>query len=113
MTIRIGERGGGTIDVTMQLATGEAADLFDASAPIVAPGRIDAFPEANTRLFSATTIVAGLPAGRCKGQPVALALALHQRGTDARVAGALTAYCGERHAGTPAKVLRLSGQLAR
>ncbi|MEJ7734002.1 MAG: hypothetical protein WKG00_33005 [Polyangiaceae bacterium] len=83
--------------------------LFDAAQPLVAIGRRERFPEAQSELYVAT--FAGVPASACPGGQATLALALHRRPPDARFAGGLTAYCGAEPKGTPARVFRLSGTL--
>jgi hypothetical protein len=84
--------------------------LFDAAQPLVATGRRERFPEAESELYVAT--FPGVAATACPGGTATLALALHRRPPDARFAGGLTAYCGAAATGTPARVFRLSGTLA-
>ncbi|MSP62215.1 MAG: hypothetical protein EXR72_18160 [Myxococcales bacterium] len=88
--------------------------LLDPEKPLRARGRIELFPEAATEMYTARFSGAAVPAGLCGDQPVSLALSLVRRDGHARVAGALTAYCGaDRYAGVPVRLLRLSGDLPR
>ena len=51
--------------------------------------------------------------GPCGGEPVAAALSLYRAWGNARFAGSLTGYCGDRFFGVQAAMLRLSGDLGR
>jgi hypothetical protein len=75
-------------------------------------GRVEAFGEAGTTLYTARFDAPAIYDGPCGGKDVSLALSLHRRREDARVGGSLVAYCGKGvwH-GVPAKVLRVSGEL--
>jgi hypothetical protein len=112
-TISIERQPGGTAKITLSVDETGAAGLFDAATPLSLAGRIEAFPENESELYTAKTSLAASPAGACGSEPVSLALSLHKRGKNARVGGALTAYCGkDRFHGVPARLLRLSGELA-
>lgn len=75
-------------------------------------GRVEAFGEAGTTLYTARFDAPADYEGPCGGKEVSLALSLHRRRNDARVGGALVAYCGKGvwH-GVPAKVLRVTGEM--
>jgi hypothetical protein len=85
-----------------------------AGEALSAPGRVEAFPEADATLYTARFGAPADPAGPCGDRPVSLALSLHRAGGNDHLGGALTAYCGEgAWHGTPARVLRLAGDIAR
>ena len=104
----------GAVDVALALRDVDTRGLFDAATSLVASGRCEPFPETQSELFTATFPLAPSPSpeSKCGAQPVVLALALHRRAPNARFGGSLTAYCGERAAGVPAFIFRLSGTLA-
>ncbi len=84
-----------------------------AGEPIRGEGRVEAFPEVESTLYTAKFSLPEQAGGACGTQPVSLALALHRGGDNAYVARSLTPYCGAQiwH-GTPARApLRLSGSL--
>jgi hypothetical protein len=98
------------MDATVTLADGYG--LAASGAPLTARGRIESFPEAAAwQLYTARFSSPPIAGGPCADKPVSLALALTRRDGNARVAGALTAYCGDAtYAGVPARVLRLTGE---
>jgi hypothetical protein len=102
---------GELLSATLTLTKGFG--VAPAGEPIRGEGRIEAFPEAESKLAAAKFSLPAQAAGPCGAQPVSLALALHRGGDNAYVAGSLTPYCGAQiwH-GTPARTpLRLSGLL--
>jgi hypothetical protein len=103
-------RGPHDLDVTVALADGYG--LVAPGTPLSAKGRLETFPEASAwQLYTARFSSPPIPSGPCGDKPVSLALALSRRDGNARVAGALTAYCGDAtYAGVPARVLRLTGE---
>lgn len=110
VTITVPPSGAPEIQLTVDSVN--AAGLVDASTALKASGRVDAFPENDSVLYTAKFSQPALSGGPCGDQPVSLALSLHRRGTVTRVGGSLTAYCGKEHFfGVPAKILRLSGDL--
>ena len=67
-------------------------------------GRVERFPEADLRLYTARFALAPASSGPCGSEPMSLALALQRRGEDSRFSGSLTAYCGkDTWAGVPAR----------
>lgn len=98
----------GTIDVSLALARGEG--VTDPNAPLSALGRIERFPEAGLRLYTARFPVPARAGSPCGDKAMTLALALTRRLDNARVSGALTAYCeGSVDRGAPARIFRLAG----
>jgi hypothetical protein len=88
-------------------------DVLDPAASLRANLRIEEFPEAATTLYVARLVSGARPSGPCGAEKVSLALSLARREGNRRVGGALTAYCGaDQWSGVPARVLRLSGNLA-
>jgi hypothetical protein len=76
-------------------------------------GHVEAFPEADSTLYTAHIDAPADPSGPCADQPISLALSLHRRGAGTHVGGSLTAYCGRGvwH-GVPARLLRFAGDLS-
>jgi hypothetical protein len=107
-------RGSGpAIDVTIKLSKGFG--VAPEGTSLTGAGRVEAFSEAGMTLYTARFDAPAVPggAGRCGAEAVSLALSLHQR-EGARVSGSLAAYCGAGvFSGTPARILRLAGDLAR
>lgn len=98
----------GTVDVALSLARGEG--VADPGAPLAAQGRIERFPEAGVRLYTARFNVPARAGSPCGDKAMTLALALTRRLDNARVSGALTTYCeGSVDRGTPARIFRLAG----
>jgi len=99
-------------DLDVTLAFGEGYGLLDPSKPLTAHGKIERFPESPgwemyTARFSGGTVAGG----PCGALPVSLAMSLTRRDGNARVSGAVTAYCGASvFAGIPARVLRVAGK---
>jgi hypothetical protein len=85
--------------------------LFDKAIPLTAKGRIETFPESPTwQMYTARFAGKPVPGGVCGSLPVSIAMSLVRRDGNARVAGSITAYCGDaRYAGIPARVLRVAG----
>ena len=103
--------GATTFDVELTLMSGGSA-VIASGEKLLAKGRIDPFPEARTTLYSARFSLPPIASGPCAGKPVSVALSLVRREDNDRVAGGLSAYCGEgTFSGTPIRVLRLSGPL--
>ena len=99
----------GSADLT--LTVGQGFDLFDVGAPLAAPARIEAFPEAGLRMYTAHFSVPGRPGGPCEGRGLALELALTRRLENARLSGALTVYCPDAVArAAPIRVLRVASR---
>jgi hypothetical protein len=70
------------------------------------------FPEAQTSMYAATFSAPARASNPCADQPLSLALSLVRRGSNARVGGGVTIYCGEGEtSGIPARVFRLTGDL--
>lgn len=108
--VTIVPRGSDATAVTLAFSAGYG--LFDPAAPLSAPGRIEAFPEAGMTLYTARFSAPAVASGPCGAQPVSLALALTRRGRNARVGGGLTAYCGaDTWSGVPARIVRIAGDL--
>ena len=88
--------------------------LADPGATLSAEGRIENFPEAGLSLVTARFALPARADGPCGAQPVSLALSLSRRGESRRVGGGMMAYCGSDVTyGTPARVLRMTGDLPR
>lgn len=81
-------------------------------AHLEGPGQVSAFPEANGVLYSARFSLPPDASGPCGSEAIALALSVYRPNLGSRIAGALSAYCGTRATGVPARVLRVSGTLA-
>lgn len=97
------------ISVTLTKGFGVAPE----GQKLQAEGRAELFPEARMTLYTARFAANTVSDGRCGGEPISLALSLHQRET-ARVSGSLSAYCGAGvYTGEPTKILRLSGEMRR
>lgn len=100
-------------EVSVTLDDASAAGFAPAGQALTATGRVEAFAEADSELVVAKFSAPADASGPCKDEPVSLALSLHRRGKAARTAGSLTAYCGkDRWHGVPARIFRLSGELA-
>ncbi|MCC6552316.1 MAG: hypothetical protein IT372_04745 [Polyangiaceae bacterium] len=101
-------------DVKVRLTLSKGFGVAPAGEALSGPGRVEAFPEAAATLYTARLAAPADPSGPCGDRTVSLALSLHRAGDAAHVGGALTAYCGEGvWSGVPARVLRLSGDIAR
>jgi hypothetical protein len=88
--------------------------LADPGATLSAEGRIEAFPEAGLSLVTARFALPARTDSPCGAEPISLMLSLSRRGENKRVGGGMTAYCGRDLAyGTPARVLRITGDLPR
>lgn len=76
-------------------------------------GRIDAYPEAEATMYTATFEGPPVPDGPCGEAPISLALALHHDHDADVIAGGLTGYCGAATFwGVPAiEPLRISGRM--
>ena len=113
----------GSIDITMK-ETGDAlevdlvgrdmdfAGFFAAEEKLHANGRVERFPEADFTLYTGTISLPARPASACGEGPITMALSLSRRGQNARLGGGLTVYCGDRAAGIPKRVFRISGSLS-
>jgi hypothetical protein len=107
--VTLTQRSVSDLDVTLSLDDGYG--FVAPKTPLTARGRIEAFPEARVwQLYTARFSSGPVTGGPCGEKSVSLALALTRRDGNARVAGALTAYCGATYAGVPARVLRLTGE---
>ena len=96
------ERRGEALDVSVKVSNGWS--VLPADTTIRGAGRLERFPEADVRLYTARFALAPVNGGPCGTQPVSLALALQRRGDEPRYSGSLTPYCGkDRWAGTPAR----------
>lgn len=106
-------RDGGALAVSVSLVDGDFG-LFAPATALTAEGRAEPFPEADLLLYTARLAAPPRQGGPCGDQPVSLGLSLSRRGSNVRVNGSLTAYCGAEHyAGVPARVLRVTGDLPR
>jgi hypothetical protein len=119
IAIAVDIRGSGRLTLHQKSATDvDVGVTLDDGYGLVAPnttlggaGRVEVFPEARAwQLYTARFSAPPNTGGPCGAAPVALALALTRRDGNARVAGALTAYCGSAYSGVPARVLRLTGE---
>jgi hypothetical protein len=111
-TVTIGELGGGAATARVALVRGHG--LLPDGTTLEGGGRIEAFPEASTTLYTAIFSAPAYPAGLCGEQPIGLALSLRRAGPNDRVAGGLSAYCGgDVRRGKPVRIVRLSGSLPR
>lgn len=103
-------KAGADVDITITPSAGYG--LAKAGGELTGKGRVEAFLEADSTLYTARFDAPASAGGPCDGKPVSLALSLHRRGKDAHVGGSLTAYCGaSTWHGVPARVLRLAGDL--
>lgn len=104
--------GEGGVDVDLVFArTGDYA-FFDASQAFHARGRVEPFAEADASMLTARFSLPARASSPCGAQPLSLSLALMRRGTNARVGGGLTVYCGaEVWSGVPKRLFRISGEL--
>ncbi len=101
---------GRSLRVTLE--TTASHGLLPAGSPLVADGRVAAFPEASGVLYTAKLQGPAQPDGPCGAEPVSLALSLHRSLDDAMVLGGMAAYCGhDRYDGVPVRILRLAGEL--
>ena len=99
-------------DSTVRLTLSEGYGLAPAGSTLEAPGRIEAFPEANATLYTARLSAPAQSEGPCGAEPISLALSLHRPGDGPTVLGGLAAYCGDQTwQGRPQRILRLSGAL--
>lgn len=113
LQVAIVPRPGGALTVSLNLVDGDFR-LFAAGTPLTAEGRAEPFPEAELLLYTALLTSPPRIDGPCKDQPVSLAVSLARRGTNQRVSGSLSAYCGANHySGIPVRILRLSGDLPK
>jgi hypothetical protein len=80
---------------------------------LLADGYVEALPEANAILYSATFHLASTDSSSpCGGGPAVLSLSLHRQDRNAMVIGGIAVYCGDSFAGgVPVRVLRLAGDL--
>lgn len=85
---------------------------FDAHGTLRGVVTAEPFPEAQMTMYVATFSAPPRASSPCADQPITLTLSLVRRGSNARVGGGLTAYCGaNKTSGVPARVLRLNGDL--
>jgi hypothetical protein len=89
----------------------DAGGLFAPPIELSGDGRVEPFPEGGLDLHTAKLSVPASGAGPCGAEGVSLALSLRRAPEHPHVGGALTAYCGDRFYGVPARVFRLSGEL--
>jgi hypothetical protein len=97
--------------VSVKITGAEAPHLLDDGTTLEGPGRFEPLPESESELYVAKLALPADPQGPCGAEPRAVALSLHHRKPGTRFAGALTIYCGTRHYGVPARVVRLTGTL--
>lgn len=103
----------GAFDATLHFDAG-AYGLWDGPLDLSGVVRVEPFPEAEATLYVAELSAPAKADGPCGARPISLALSLLRRGEEARISGALTAYCGaDTWTGKPARLLRLSGALAK
>lgn len=104
--VTLEEKADDVLAVTMTMD--QAFDVVDPGAVFKADGRIERFPEAGMRMYTARFQPAARPGSPCgEGKAPTLALALNRRLENARVSGGLTVYCDAR----PVRILRLAGDL--
>lgn len=105
--VKLEERPNDLLDVTFTLDRG--FDLLEPGSTLAAQGRIERFPETGLRLYTVTFPTAPSPRADspCGAKAPTLILSLTRRLENARVSGALTAYCDA----SPKRVLRVAGNL--
>ncbi len=104
------EREGPNLEVAFVPEAG--FDLLEVGHRYDGIGRIEEFPEAHARLYTAGLDAPAIPSGPCGARPISLALSLSRRGDDPALAGSLAAYCGQGvYTGTPVRIFRLAGKL--
>jgi hypothetical protein len=113
----------GSIDVSMK-QTGDVLDVelvgrdmdfagfFAPEEKLHAKGTLERFPEADLTLYTGIVSLPARSASPCGAQPITMALSLSRRGTNLRLGGGLTAYCGDRAVGVPRRVFRITGSLS-
>ncbi len=107
-----------TVDVVREGANLDVAFVPQASFELLEVGRrydgigrIEEFPEAHARLYTAGFDAPAIASGPCGARPISLALSLSRRGDDPALAGSLAAYCGQGvFSGTPVRIFRLAGK---
>jgi len=110
VTVTLTKRSETEHDIDLAFGEGEFS-YFDASTTLRGKGTIERFPEADTTMYVATWNLPARASSPCKSSPIALALSLARRGANARVGGALTAYCGDKAVGVPSRLFRITGNL--
>ncbi len=96
------ERRGDALAVSAKLSKGFG--VLPENTTLRGQGRLERFPEADLRLYTARFALAPVAGGPCGQEPVSLALSLQRRGDAPRFSGSLTPYCGkDRWAGIPAR----------
>ena len=104
-------RGDGALDGALSFGDGDF-QYFDAHTAFRGVVSVSTFPEAQTSMYAAIFAAPARTSSPCADQPLTLALSLVRRGTNARVGGGLTIYCGDgKTSGVPARILRLTGDL--
>ena len=105
--VKLKEKPDDRLDVTFTLDRG--FDLLEPGSTLTAQGHIERFPETGLRLYTVTFPTAATPRADspCGAKAPTLILSLTRRLENARVSGALTAYCDT----TPRRVLRVAGNL--
>jgi hypothetical protein len=112
-SVTIADPGTGAIDVTLQFKS-NGYQPIDPALVLHAPGRIEHFPEGNRDLYVARFSAPAQSKSPCGDKPLSLALSLARREGADRVGGSLAIYCGDQtFTGTPARIVRLTGQLPR
>ncbi len=99
----------GTGIIALSWQNGDTLGALGSATEIAGAVRRDAYDEHGARVLAAKLSLPPDPAGLCGAEPVSLAIALYQRGETTRVEGSLTAYCGDRFFGVPARIFRLAG----
>ena len=112
--VTLASRSQEVVDIRIGMRDVDTRGLFDAATALEGAGRREPFPETESELYTAIFSLepSTAPEGRCAGEPVTLALALHRRSPNDRFGGSLAAYCGSRAQGVPTWIFRLSGSLA-
>lgn len=101
---------GSHVDASLTLS--EPREVASPGVALLGAGDVHLYPEAGGTLYSAKFSAPAYPAGRCGSDPESLVLTLFRRGNNPRVAGGVAVYCGaDKNSGTPARMLRLSGNL--
>lgn len=101
----------GDFDGSLSFGDGDF-QLFDAHTILRGTVVAEPLSEAQATMYTAIFTLPARASSVCADRPIDLALSLVRRGSNARVGGALTAYCGDGvTSGVPGRVYRLDGDL--
>lgn len=95
--------------IALSWPAGDTLGALGAATELSGAVRRDGYDEQGARVLAAKLSLPPDPAGLCGAEPMSLAVALYQRGETTRAEGSLTAYCGDRFFGVPARIFRLAG----